>query len=171
MLTRRQLLLGAATVLVSAGGCARLTRQEAAADEGPRPFRVALLSDPHTVVSAGGNGKFGQALAELKAIMKQHPQIKLWLSGHTHMGAAIAGNVARKDGITYVGLGSTCYQFVPATGKDAVYSGFAKDLSACESRMLEVWPDRMVIRARNHAQKAWLDDQELTITLAGRSHQ
>lgn len=330
MLTRRQLLIGTATVIAStAAGCSRLpvtgisasAKPEVPAEEGPRPFRVALLSDPHTVEAGSNlagaiNGKFSKALAdykplrpdlwlvcgdvtdgagvaqyaafrkllqgavkpeqllvttgnhdlyddaatedeqlrrfkeafgqktpysnkvagglhfvmladekgksapgsrdwawltpeqlrwleqvlaehrdlptvvslhqplqdtvvwsqgsnsftgcgqikELRAIMARNKQVKLWLSGHTHMGAEIKGNVVSQQGITYVGLGSTFYQFVPASGAEAKYSGgFAKDLSGSQSRLLEVWPDRLVLRARDHVKQAWMDGLDVTI--------
>ncbi|MDF2630905.1 MAG: hypothetical protein K0R39_4736, partial [Symbiobacteriaceae bacterium] len=105
---------------------------------------------------------------ELHEIVKKHPQIKLWLSGHVHMGADVTGNAARHGGLTYLGLGSTFYQFV---GSDAPEDqggwpsgdGWKKDLSASHSRMMEVWPDRVVIRARDHARQVWLDEHEVTI--------
>ncbi|HYF95881.1 MAG TPA: metallophosphoesterase [Symbiobacteriaceae bacterium] len=102
-------------------------------------------------------------IAELNAIMKKNPQIRLWLSGHTHMGAEIKGNVVSKNGVTYVGLGSTFYQFVPGDGPDAVYSGFRKDLSSSQSRMLDVWEDKVVLRARDHVGKAWMDGLDVTL--------
>ncbi|HWI64302.1 MAG TPA: metallophosphoesterase, partial [Symbiobacteriaceae bacterium] len=79
-------------------------------------FTIVCLHQPlqDTVVwSYGGNDFAGCGqLKELRAITKKNPQVKLWFSGHTHMGAEVAGNAARRDGITYVGLGSTFYQFV-----------------------------------------------------------
>jgi 3',5'-cyclic AMP phosphodiesterase CpdA len=135
-------------------------------------FTVVCLHQPlqDTIVWSFGNNNFagcGQ-ISEIRAIVKKNPQVKLWLSGHTHMGAEIPGNIATKDGVAYVGLGSTFYQFTPSEAPEDQGgwpggSGFRKDLSASESRFLEVWPDRVVVKARDHARQAWIDSQALTI--------
>jgi len=135
-------------------------------------FTVVCLHQPlqdSVVWSFGGNdfGGCGQH-KELRQIVKQHPQVKLWLSGHVHMGADVAGNAARRDGLTFLGLGSTFYQFVHSDAPEdqggwPSGDGFKKDLSASQSRMMEVWPDRVVIRARDHARQVWLDEHEVTI--------
>lgn len=106
----------------------------------------------------------GQA-AELRALLRQNPQVKLWLSGHTHMGAEIEGNVVQQQGVTFMGLGSTFYQFVPSQAPEdlASFGGFKKDLSSNQSRWLEFWPDKVVIRARDHAQKAWMDQYQVEL--------
>lgn len=106
--------------------------------------------------------------AELRAILKENPQVKLWLSGHTHMGAEIAGNVVQQQGVTFMGLGSTFYQFVKSEkpedqGGWPSFGGFQKDLSSNQSRWLEFWPDKVVIRARDHANKAWMDDFQVAL--------
>ncbi|HYF92136.1 MAG TPA: metallophosphoesterase [Symbiobacteriaceae bacterium] len=135
-------------------------------------FTVVCLHQPlqDTVVwSFGGNDFAGCGQRkELRAITKKNPQIKLWFSGHTHMGADIAGNAARLDGVVYAGLGSTFYQFVKSDEPDdqggwPSDGGFKKDLAASHSRMLEVWPDRAVLRARDHTNQAWLDRHEIII--------
>ena len=119
--------------------------------------------------SYGGNDFAGCGqVAELKAIVKKHPQVKLWLSGHTHIPVAAEGQVVAKGGVTYAGLGSTFYQFVPSTvdedqGGWPAAGGYRKDLSASQSRLLEVWPDRLVLRARDHASQAWIDGADVII--------
>ncbi|MDF2630795.1 MAG: hypothetical protein K0R39_4626 [Symbiobacteriaceae bacterium] len=102
-------------------------------------------------------------LPELQAIMKRNRQVKLWLSGHTHMGPEREGNVANLNGVTYIGLGSTFYQFAPATGAEDKFGGFKQDWDASGSRMLDIWADRTVIRARDHVSKTWLDPQEIVL--------
>ncbi len=129
---------------------------------------VVCLHQPlqETVIwSHGGNDFAGCGqVAELRALLEQNPQVKLWFSGHTHMGPEIAGNVAHIDGVTYVGLGSTFYQFVPSDAPEAAdYGGFRKDLSVNQSRMMEVWPDRLVLRARDHVRRSWMEAAELVI--------
>lgn len=131
-------------------------------------FTVVCLHQPlqDTITWTWGGNDFagcGQ-VKELRAIMQKHPQIRLWLSGHTHMGAAVPGNFARKGGMNYVGLGSTFYLFVPDDGPAGKeYGGFRKDLSASQSHLMEVWPDRVVLRARDHVRQAWMDEQEIVI--------
>ncbi|MGE5675854.1 MAG: metallophosphoesterase family protein [Mycobacterium leprae] len=129
-------------------------------------FTVVCLHQPlqETVTWSWGGNDFagcGQS-KELQAILQKNPQVKLWFSGHTHMGAEVKGNVNRKGGVTYVGLGSTYYQFVE-TKEQTEFGNFRKDLSASQSRLLEVWPDRVVIRARDHVAHAWMPDYELTV--------
>lgn len=109
----------------------------------------------------------GQA-AELRAILKQNPQVKLWLSGHTHMGAEVPGNVVQQQGVTFVGLGSTFYQFVKSESPEdqggwPSVGGFKKDFGANQSRWLEVWPDKVVIRARDHVKKVWMDAYQVEL--------
>lgn len=135
-------------------------------------FTVVSLHQPlqDTVYwSQGGTGNrftgCGQ-IAELNAILKKNAQVKVWLSGHTHMGAEIQGNVVAKNGVTYVGLGSTYYQFAPAEGAEAKFSGFKQNFDASQSRMLELWPDKVLIRTRDHAAKAWMEKYDLTLKRA-----
>jgi 3',5'-cyclic AMP phosphodiesterase CpdA len=151
---------------------AQLTWFDQVLTEQKNRFTVVCLHQPlqdSVVWSFGGNdfGGCGQH-KELRAILKRHPQVKLWLSGHVHMGADVAGNAARRDGVIHLGLGSTFYQFVPSDAADEQGGwpsgdGFKKDLSASQSRMMEVWPDRVVIRARDHSNQAWLNEQEVII--------
>jgi 3',5'-cyclic AMP phosphodiesterase CpdA len=145
---------------------AQLTWFEKVLGEHKDAFTVVCLHQPlqDTITWTWGGNDFagcGQ-IKELQAILKKNPQIKIWLSGHTHMGAEIKGNVSGKGGVLYVGLGSTYYQFVPSD-TPTEFGDFKKDLSASQSRMMEVWPDRVVIRARDHVAKAWMDDYEFTV--------
>lgn len=132
------------------------------AEHRERPTIVSLhqpLQD--TVIwSHGGNDFAGTGqIKELRAIIKENPQIRLWLSGHTHIALTNDGQVVKQGSVTYVGLGSTFYLFVPpGPGDTDLTGGFKKDLSASQSRVLEVWPDRWVIRTRDHVKQAWLDD-------------
>jgi 3',5'-cyclic AMP phosphodiesterase CpdA len=136
-------------------------------------FTVVCLHQPiqDTVNwSWGGNdfGGCGQA-AELRAILKRNPQVKLWLSGHTHIQLDAPGQVAKQSGVTFACLGSTFYQFVSksAPGYQGGWpgpDGYEKDLSASQSRMLDVWPDRVVLRTRDHVKETWLDQLDVTIS-------
>lgn len=135
-------------------------------------FTVVCMHQPlqETVYWSHGDNDFagcGQ-FTELQGILSRNPQIRLWFSGHTHMGAAIAGNASRRDGVAFVGLGSTFYQYAPSDAPEDKGDwpdgrGFRQDLGASESRLLEVWPDRVVLRARDHARQRWLAPQEITI--------
>jgi 3',5'-cyclic AMP phosphodiesterase CpdA len=125
-------------------------------------FTVVCLHQPlqETVTwSHGGNdfGGCGQA-AELRAILKRHPQVKLWFSGHTHQLVELQGQTVKQGAVTFAALGSTFYLFDK--------TGSTKNLDASESRMLEVWPDRVVLRSRDHVAQAWIDGQDLTISRA-----
>lgn len=124
---------------------------------------VVCLHQPlqDTVIwSHGGNDFAGCGQAkELRAIIAKHPQIKLWFSGHTHMGAEVAGNVSRQGHVTFMGVGSTYYQFVKSDAPEAAeYGGFIKSVKVNQSRMLEVWPEKVVVRTRDHIAKAWLTE-------------
>jgi 3',5'-cyclic-AMP phosphodiesterase len=129
-------------------------------------FTVVCLHQPlqDTVVWSWGGNDFagcGQA-KELRAILAKNPQVRLWLSGHTHMGAEVAGNVSGQGRVTFVGLGSTFYQFVQSDVATE-FGNFRKDLSVSQSRLLEVWPDRVVLRARDHVARAWMEENELVL--------
>lgn len=129
---------------------------------------VVALHQPlqDTVVWSHGNNSFagcGQG-EEIRAILARNPQVKLWLSGHTHMGAEVPGNLVQQNGVTFVGLGSTFYHFVQSKAPEAAqFGGFVKDLKASQSRLLDVWPDRLVLRARDHARQAWMDEHEMVL--------
>lgn len=134
---------------------------------------IVCLHQPlqDTVIwSHSGNSFAGCGqVKELRAILEQNPQVRLWFSGHTHMGAEIPGNAVKQGGVTYVGLGSTFYQFVKSYAAEdqggwPSYGGFKKDLSANQSRMLEVWPDRLVVRARDHLRHTWMEEHQLVLS-------
>jgi 3',5'-cyclic AMP phosphodiesterase CpdA len=135
-------------------------------------FTVVFLHQPlqDTVLwTSGGNGFAGSGqIQELRAILRKNPQVKLWFSGHTHHGVDAPGQVVRKDGVTYLGLGSTYYQFVPSEAPEdqggwPSRGGFRKDMGVSQSRALEIWPDKVVVRARDHGKQAWLDQHEVVI--------
>jgi 3',5'-cyclic-AMP phosphodiesterase len=113
--------------------------------------------------SHGGNDFAGCGqVEELRAIIARNPQVKLWLSGHSHLALQWQGQRVQLDGVTYACLGSTFYQFVSSDAPEdqdgwPAGGGYKKDLSASQSRVMEVWPDRVVVRARDHAKQAWLD--------------
>jgi 3',5'-cyclic AMP phosphodiesterase CpdA len=125
-------------------------------------FTVVCLHQPlqETVLGSQGNNNFGGCgqVAELRAILKKNPQVKLWFSGHTHQLIELQGQSLKQGEVTFAALGSTFYLF------DS--SGSTKNFDASESRMLEVWPDRVVLRSRNHANQAWFDGQDLTLRRA-----
>jgi hypothetical protein len=109
----------------------------------------------------------GQA-EELRAILRQNAQVKLWFSGHTHLRIEADGQTVLKEGVTYACLGSTFYQFRPSPDVDDEGGwpgpgGYKRDLSASQSRVMEVWPDRLLVRTRDHAHQTWMDDQEIVV--------
>lgn len=123
-------------------------------------FTVVCLHQPvqETVLwSHGGNdfGGTGQA-EELRAILAQNPQVRLWLSGHTHQRLDQNGQRVQQGQTTFVSLGSTFYFFDGPNGLN-------KDFGASQSRVMEIWPDKVVIKARDHVAKAWMDDLEFSL--------
>lgn len=126
----------------------------------------------NTVMWSHGDNEFGGCgqFAELRAILKQNPQVKLWFSGHSHLRIEMDGQTVLQNGVTYACLGSTFYQYV-ASDDPADRDGWPEpgqykiDLSASQSRVMEVWPDRIAVRTRDHAHKTWQDDQEIVIPL------
>ncbi|HEY3367487.1 MAG TPA: metallophosphoesterase [Symbiobacteriaceae bacterium] len=112
-----------------------------AASQGPRAF---------------GSSNFGPELHELR---RKNPQVKLWFSGHTHRALQAQGQVVQQEQTTFAALGSTAYLL--QTG-----AGVGRDPDASQSRFMEIYPDKVVIRARDHAARAWMDQLELTVPRA-----
>ncbi|HYF77938.1 MAG TPA: metallophosphoesterase [Symbiobacteriaceae bacterium] len=136
--------------------------------EHPDKYTIVSLHQPlqNTIIWSHGESNTFTGCAQLptlQAIMKKNRQIRLWLSGHTHMGAERENSAAAINGVTYIGLGSTFYQFVPASGAEDKFGGFKQDFDASGSRLLEIWEDRTVIRARDHANQRWLDPYEIVL--------
>ena len=128
--------------------------------ENRQRFTAVFLHQPlqNTVAaSVGANpmGGSGQA-KELRAILAKNPQAKLWFSGHTHRRIDADGQVVHDGGTAFVALGSTAY---------LAGAGGGKDYSASQSRVLEIYPDRVVVRARDHTAGQWLDHLQVTLPL------
>lgn len=118
-----------------------------------------------TVVWSGGAGT-GQ-LRELREIIAKHPQIRLWFSGHTHQANEARGQIAVRGRTTYVGLPSTFYNFVPApAGATGTIGGMKKSFDVSQSRFLEIYPDRVVIKGRDHIAQRWMDEHEYVMRRA-----
>lgn len=137
---------------------------------------VVCLHQPlqDTVLWSTGNNSFagcGQVNA-LRAILAENPQVKLWLSGHTHIGLAEPGQVVTQKGVTFAALGATAYQFVASDAPEDQGGwpgpgGFRKDPTANQSRLLEVWPDRLELHVRDHRQQLFLPHLTVSIPLNG----
>lgn len=126
-------------------------------------FTIVLLHQPlqDTVIWSHGGNDFGGSgqVKELKAILAKNPQVKLWLSGHTHQRIEAESNTAQIGETRFLSLGSTAYQiYLDANGqaKD-------RDWEASQSRLLEIWPDRIELKSRDHQAKQWLDQVALTL--------
>ncbi|HLO02820.1 MAG TPA: metallophosphoesterase [Symbiobacteriaceae bacterium] len=126
-------------------------------------FTIVLLHQPlqETLLwSHGGNNFAGSGqVAELKAILAKHPQVKLWLSGHTHQRIEAEAAKVQIGQTRFLGLGSTAYQIYLSEGGQAR----ERDWEASQSRLLEIWPDRVEIKSRDHQAKRWLDQVALTL--------
>lgn len=145
---------------------------EAVLAEHREKFTVVSLHQPlqETVLwSHGGNGFAGVGQSErIREILSANPQIRLWLSGHTHQLMEAPGQVAREGAVTFVALPSTYYQFVPSQAEEdqggwPSSGGFTKDAGSNQSRLLEIWPDQLVLKARDHQRKVWLQEHEIVL--------
>ncbi|TCP55439.1 calcineurin-like phosphoesterase family protein [Tumebacillus sp. BK434] len=76
---------------------------------------------------------------QLLAIAQKHPQV-VWFSGHSHVSITAPTEFLRQDNITFVGLGSVYQPIV----------GMSADHFKSESRFVELYRDRIVIRDRLH---------------------
>lgn len=116
-----------------------------------------------TVSGSQGEKAFGgtNMAKEIYAILGRNPQVKLWFSGHTHRKLEVAGQVVEKNGVTFMNAGSTAYLVGPKPG-----GGTGRDADASQSRMLEIYPDRVRIMVRDHTAGSWMDPLELTVARA-----
>ncbi|HWI65823.1 MAG TPA: metallophosphoesterase [Symbiobacteriaceae bacterium] len=125
-------------------------------------FTVVFMHQPlnETVVGSMGARAFGgtNMAEQIYAILAKNPQVKLWFSGHTHRRVDVDGQVVEKNGVTFMGLGSTIYLLGPRPG-----GGSGRDTEASQSRMLEIYPDRVRILARDHVAGQWMDALERTV--------
>lgn len=126
-------------------------------------FTIVLLHQPlqETVIWSHGGNDFGGSgqVDELKAILAKNPQVKLWLSGHTHQRIEAESNTAQIGQTRFLSLGSTAYQiYLDANGQ-----ALERDWEASQSRLLEIWPDRIELKSRDHQSKQWLDQVALTL--------
>lgn len=120
--------------------------------------------------SWGGNGFSGVGEAQqLRQILSRNPQVKLWFSGHTHQRQEGENQVSGQGSVTFVGVGSSFYTFVPSDKPEArEFGGFVKDLRRSDSRVVDVYADKLVVRARDHAAKAWVDSLQFEVALKAR---
>lgn len=130
-------------------------------------FTCVFMHQPlnETVASSQGANAFGgtNMAGEIYALLKRNPQVKLWFSGHTHRALTFANQVVRKEQTTFVALGSTFYLLMPPTEPGA---RFRRDTGASQSRVMDIYPDKVVIHARDHAAGRWLEELTLTIPRA-----
>lgn len=125
-------------------------------------YTIVFMHQPlnDTVVGSIGARPFGGTnyAKEIYALLEQNPQVKLWFSGHTHRKLEYEGQVVEKNGVTFLGLGSTIYLLGrTADGRNA------RDSAANQSRFLEIYPDRIRILARDHVAGRWMDELERTV--------
>ncbi len=110
---------------------------------------------PNTVRGSTGEGAIVAQAKELRGILEANPQVRLWFSGHTHYPLDLKGQIVTRGRVTYIALGSTFYLIRPA----------GNDTEASQSRLMEIYPDKVVVKARDHARRAWLTPVEATIDL------
>jgi len=97
---------------------------------------------------------------------RRNPQIRLWLSGHTHYRLEREGQTEQQGATLLAALGSTCYQHIEGTEPGPAGR---MDRAASQSRVLEVWPDRAVLKARDHAAGQWLEDLAVAPSTTGEA--
>lgn len=126
-------------------------------------FTCVFMHQPlnDTVTGSLGPKAFGSTnmADQVYALLKENPQVRLWFSGHTHRRLDAAGQVVTKEHTTFVALGSTIYLLGPGKGS----GGYGRDWDANQTRLMEVYPDKVVLRARDHQAGKWMTDLELTI--------
>ncbi|HWI51164.1 MAG TPA: metallophosphoesterase [Symbiobacteriaceae bacterium] len=124
---------------------------------------IVFMHQPlnETVTGSQGARAFGGTnMADpLYEILARNPQVKIWFSGHTHRRLDVAGQVVEKNGITFMGLGSTIYLLGPKPG-----GGTGRDTEASQSRLLEIYPDKLRVLARDHTGSRWMEELEKRIT-------
>lgn len=128
-------------------------------------FTIVFMHQPlnETVYGSNGANAFGgsNAAKELRALVSKHKQIKLWFSGHTHRPVQMDQQVMKQGQTTFLGLGSIAYLVQPKSG-----GGIGRDTDAAQTRYLEIFPDKVVVRACDHAARRWMDELDLTIPRA-----
>jgi 3',5'-cyclic-AMP phosphodiesterase len=109
---------------------------------------------------------------QLLAILDQHRQVKCWFSGHTHAPLENKNQVVYRHGIWFFGGSSTYYtnDIMPKNGKRTgpfLGRGFQKKINfrASQSRFVTVYPDKIVVQARDHEHKQWMKDLEYVVPL------
>jgi Icc protein len=127
-------------------------------------FTVVCLHQPlqNTLLWTHGGNNFagcGQE-KELKAILARNPQVKVWFSGHTHQRIDAEAKDVRIGQTRFLALGSTFYQLFYDESKTGW--PYRQDLQASQSRLMEIWPDRIDLKVRDHGAGVWLNELALT---------
>jgi Icc protein len=83
-----------------------------------------------------------QQSEEIRKILREHQGPVIWFSGHTHASMLHSDQIRKLENVLYVGGSST----------------FTVDnsLDKSESRMVEVYNDRIVMWVRDHIAKKWV---------------
>jgi 3',5'-cyclic AMP phosphodiesterase CpdA len=103
--------------------------------------------------------------AELLRIASTHPHL-VWFSGHSHIDADAPSESVIKSGVHFYGLGSV-YQPLeltpePVAGSEQRAEGLHlhEHAERSESRFVQVYKDRIVIKTRLHHESRWSDHVE-----------
>lgn len=81
----------------------------------------------------------------LRDILGTRPGV-FWITGHTHCRMDREDQLALQDGVVYVGGGCLCGDFP-------------------QSRWIELYDDKIVMRLRDHRNETWVDDFEFAYSL------
>jgi Icc protein len=82
---------------------------------------------------------------EIRSLLARRPGV-LWFSGHTHCRMDRPDQLAAEEMTLYVGGGCLHNE-------------------TSQSRWVDVYPDRIVLRIRDHINRQWLDDFEFSMSL------
>lgn len=117
------------------------------------PTFVFLHQPLDKTVGKTDNGVSAVQTQQLLAIAKKHPQV-IWFSGHSHVSITAPTEFLQQDNIIFVGLGSV-YQ--PVVDRIA-------DHFKSESRFIELYRDRIVIRDRFHHKNSFGETYTIPIS-------
>ena len=99
-------------------------------------------------IHAGGNAYTNQNHhpGRLQRIIREHPNVLLWFSGHNHLGQQYRNAATRKLGVTYFHTATAA----PGSTRDGMR----------QSRVLDVYADGWIVRTFDHALREFDDALE-----------
>jgi 3',5'-cyclic AMP phosphodiesterase CpdA len=123
------------------------------------PTFVFLHQPLNNTVFSEDHGLSTVESEQLINIARRHPQV-IWFSGHSHIIPEAKTEAFRRDGILFLGSGSVALPeellTKPAPGAKRYENVYLREMpSKSESRYVDVYKDRIVIRNRHHHSHSW----------------